>query len=209
MPEPIRPHDEPLLQTPALREVVWALELAAQPAITAAEAKAVWQRVKKQAAAGAGLGAAMRRLRDDIVLGWREVSATLVPEALVPSPAVRGSETAEPALLVYETDAFAISLSLIAPPEANRLRLIGQLVPKTAGAIPAGGKVVVWSERETSTGEVNEHGEFALDGVPRGDLHMDILIGEDAIQLSPIQTRPSRPGGVSDRQDASGSDPAA
>jgi hypothetical protein len=192
--EKINPQDEPLFRSPAVREVHWALELAASPKVSPAEAAQIWQRVKQEATADAGadLSGAIRRLRAGLLRGWREVTATLVQEALIPSPAVRGTASAQPALLVYETDAFAISLSFSAPPETNRLRMVGQLVPKTATEIPAGGKVVVWSERETASSEVNEHGEFALDDIPRGDLHMDILLGEDAIQLSPIQTRSSR-----------------
>ena len=184
----------PVFQDPAVREVHWALELAASPPVPDAEAARIWRLVRARAAASTGsdVTGALRRLRDGLKSGWREITATLVPDALLPSLAVRGVEAAQPALLVFETDAFAISLSLSSPPEQNRVRMVGQLVPKSATEIPAGGRVVVWSGRETAAGEVNEHGEFAFDGLPHGDLHMDILIGDDAIQLSPIQTRAGR-----------------
>jgi hypothetical protein len=169
----------------------WALELAARPEMSAADAARIWQEVRRRADESPLTGDAVRRLRDGLVRGWRQLTASLVQETLIPSPAVRGPEAARPALLVYETDEFAISLSFSAPNEADRLRMVGQLVPKRAREIPAGGKVLVWSEHATSSGELNDHGEFALDELPRGDLHMDILLGGDSIQISPIQTRPN------------------
>lgn len=194
MSELKKPEDEPMFQDPAVREVHWALELAASPRVSAGEAEQIWRQVRRRISEprGVDMAGAVRRWRDGLAQGWREVTATLVQEALIPSPAVRGAETAQPALVVYETGDFAISLTFSAPPETERLRLIGQVVPKTASALPPGGQVVVWSERETRTGEVNENGEFAIEGVPRGELHMDILIGDDAIQLSPVPTRSSR-----------------
>jgi hypothetical protein len=185
------PQDEPDLQTPSIREVHWALELAAGHQVSRVQADRIWQQVKGMASEGAesAAGGALRRLREGLLQGWRQISASLVQEILVPSAAVRGAESAEPALLIYETDRFAISLSFSRPNETSRLRLVGQLAPKSATEIPAGGRIIVWGNQESATSELDERGEFALDPVPGGDLHMDILLGKDAIQLSPIQTR--------------------
>jgi hypothetical protein len=46
----------------------------------------------------------------------------------------------------------------------------------------------VWGESETKFGRLDTNGEFSVEGVQSGDLHIDILLGTDSIQLSPIHT---------------------
>lgn len=178
------------MQSPEMREMVWALELAAAKEMSREEAYQVWLKVKGRSMESVreNVGT-FDRLRGSLTRGLREVAASLVQESLLPSLAVRGATSAQPKLLVYETDEFAISVSFSGPPEATRLKLIGQVAPKVSPEIPSGGKIALWSDSETFFAEVNEHGEFSVDNVPRGDLHMDILLGDDCIQLSPIHTR--------------------
>lgn len=186
-----RPEDDPVLQTPEMRQMLWALQFSATPEMSHERAAAVWGEVKRQAGVRSvdDPGEAVRRLWGGLARGWRLVTAMLVPEVLVPSPAVRGAATALPKLLVYETDSFSISLSFMGSPQSDRIKLVGQVVPKVASEIPAGGKVALWSDRETVFGDVNEYGEFTVESASRGELHMDILLGTESIQLSPIQTR--------------------
>lgn len=188
------PQDDPGLQAAEVREMIWALELAAGPEIEPGRAAAIWSEVKRRARSqsipvSSGF---LARFREGLVRGCRQVAATLVQEALAPSPAVRSADVAVPTLLVYETEHFAISLSFSGPPDSTHVNLIGQVVPKVATELPSGGKIAVWSEGDTGFADLDERGEFALESVPRGDLHMDILLGTEAIQISPIHTRVPR-----------------
>ncbi len=190
MSEITRPQDDPHLQAQELREMIWALELASAPELSPQKIAMLWREVRSRTSAGAAPGVAgiLSQMRDGLAHALREVAATLVQESLIPSPAVRGTETALPRLLVYETDEYAISLTFQAPPEATLLKLIGQVVPKIAPDLPPGGEIAVWSEAETKFGRLDTNGEFSVEGVPSGDLHIDILLGTDSIQLSPIHT---------------------
>jgi hypothetical protein len=189
-----RPHEDPTLQSPELREMIWALELSAVPELGPQKIEAIWREVRARASGNAPpeLAGIMTQMKESLARGLRVIAATLVQETLIPSPAVRGTETASPKLLVYETEEYAISLTFQTLPESTRLKLIGQVVPKTAPDLGPGGEVAVWSESETSAGPVNPNGEFTLEGVPAGDLHIDILLGTDSIQLSPIHTGAAR-----------------
>jgi hypothetical protein len=173
-----------------MREIRWALELIARPELSGEKAAAVWFETKRRLVeTDLETRIPLGRLRDALAGKWREITGILVQDSLAPSAAVRSAGVAAPKLLVFETPDFLISLSFSGRPEAQRLEIIGQIAPRTADHLPPGGRIEVWSDSETNFGEINDRGEFALEEVPRGDLHIDILMGGDSIQLSPIHTR--------------------
>ena len=183
-----------MLQDMEMREMIRLLELARGPELTSEKAAFVWREVQRRAPSSQALGATdagdlLRRLRESVVQGARELAASLVPEALAPSGAVRSAATELPKVLVYETEDLTISISFAGNPASERLKLIGQVAPKAEVELAAGGQVAVFSEREMFAAELDHYGEFAVAGVPSGNLHMDIRLGSDSIQISPIQTQ--------------------
>jgi hypothetical protein len=183
-----------MLQNLEVREMIRLLELARAPELTSEKAAAVWREIQRRAASAPAMGAAgtgdlVRRLQESVIQVARELVASLVPDTLIPSGAVRSTATELPKVLVYETDDLSISISFAGHPGSERLRLIGQVAPKTEIELPAGGRIAVFSEREMFATNLDEFGEFIVQGVPPGNLHMDILLGSDAIQISPIQTQ--------------------
>ena len=147
----------------------WKFEALGPVMLAVAGALLVWPRLR------AFLGGAVR-----------ELTATLVTDTLVPSPAVRGSNLALPKLLVFETDEHAVSISVSL--EGERTRLLGSIVPKLSESIPSGGSATIYGGTEPMRVDVSDHGEFEAAGVPRGDLHIDIELGDVRIQISPIHT---------------------
>lgn len=181
----MRPDDDPALAGREVREMMWALEFAAARPVDAATAAKVWRDVRERRGATA-------RVRDAVDRGLRQVVAMLVPESLAFSTAVRSGEGANPRLLVYETDQFTVSLAFDSPPESAVVALTGQVVPRVSQHLPAGGVVRVWNASGTAETALNEYGEFSLRSLRHGDLHMDIILGGDNIQISPIHTRAAR-----------------
>jgi len=192
--DPNRPEEDPMLQNLETREMLRLLELARAPEVTSEKAAAVWREIQRRTAAppvtgAAGAGDFWRRFQEGVVQSAREVVASLVPETLMPSGAVRSAAIELPKVLVYQTDALSISISFAGRPGSDHLRLIGQVAPKVEAELPPGGQIAVFSERELFAADLDEFGEFVVEGVPPGILHMDILLGSDAIQISPIQTQ--------------------
>lgn len=192
MSDPMYPEDDPMLDDAESREMMRLLAFATTPEIGAEKAAAVWREVQRRSrvsSAAPDLSQVLGRLRDGVMSGMRELAATLVPDALVPSAAVRSAGAGRPRLLMYETEDHTISVSFSGRRGSERLKLIGQVAPKRDLEIAPGGKVAVFGASDAAFGEVNAYGEFVLEDVPPGDLHMDIVMGADAIQISPIQTK--------------------
>lgn len=185
-----RPQDDQELRSEEMREVIWALELASCASVDSVTADGIWREVKRRAAVrpGAEVIRTARTIWGEVSRGLREVVATLDQRTLRPAAAVRSAGEDRPRVLIYETDQYAVSLTFSGAPEATRVSMIGQIVPKAATSIPEGGRVAVFSDRETSLAAVNEFGEFSVSGVRRGSLHMDLLLGTESIQISPIET---------------------
>ncbi len=130
--------------------------------------------------AAAGLGA---RIAD----GLREIVATLVADSLRPSAAVRGAVSASPRLLVYDTDAYAISVS--ADREADRCVLRGQVTPTAADELPPRRTVTVRASASSTPTEadLNEFGEFVFDALPWGEFELTFTLGSDRVHIPPFR----------------------
>jgi len=164
-----------------LRDLLWTLELAGAE-LEPARVEQAWQEARRAASAG-GLA---QRVRQSVGGAVRDLVASLAPETLVPSPAVRGAGSAVPGMQVFVTDEYAVSISLAGPPQADRLRLIGNVTPRAAQELPSGGRATIYCGTEVIHAGIAALGEFEAERVPRGDLHIDIELGASRIQLSPI-----------------------
>jgi len=116
----------------------------------------------------------------------REVLATLVADSLVPSPTVRGAaEGGGPRVLLYETDDYAVTLSLppatkCSPPDA----VLGQIVPRRGDILPAGGRAILNYRDARYEEAVSEDGEFRFDAIPSSPEGLSILLADTIIRLS-------------------------
>lgn len=164
-----------------LRDLLWTLELAGAE-LDPDRVEQVWQEAKDTARAR-GL---TQRLRDGLTGAVRDLVASIAPETLVPSPAVRGSGAAVPAVQVFVTDEYAVSLSVTVSSQADQVRLVGSITPRTSQDLPSGGRATIYGGTEVIGVDVNSLGEFEAERVPPGDLHIDIELGASRIQLSPI-----------------------
>lgn len=115
----------------------------------------------------------------------REVWATLVADSLKPSLAVRGATHAVPRSLVYETDDFAISLSLGSRSTAKTMSVLGQLIPKRADSLPPGGRIELKAGGSLLQTQISEYGEFRFRDVPQAELEIGVCLGDYRILLTP------------------------
>jgi hypothetical protein len=129
------------------------------------------------------------RLRERLAAGVRRVAASLVADSLVPSPGVRGATTATPRMLVYETDAYGISLALCQRPTTYELR--GQVVPRRGTELPRVRSASIQIDRWTRELILSEIGELRADDLPPGELRLALRLGNDEIALGPIRLGPT------------------
>ncbi len=128
---------------------------------------------------GAGLEEALRGLADRL----HEVWATLVPESPQTASAFRGSALGSASMLRYETDAFAITLSVSPEAEGGPYEVMGQVSPKSAPELPPSGRASIISGQRVLESSISEYGEFALPGLTTPDAELRILLGTTLIRL--------------------------
>jgi hypothetical protein len=115
----------------------------------------------------------------------RQVVADLAHEGTaVPAEALRGSSTATPRMLVYETDVVTISLQL--EHDGDRVSLRGQLIPHTDREPFEGARAEVRGGDELWGTDLTEFGEFELRGLPRGPIDLVLGFDDQVIRLSPL-----------------------
>jgi len=113
--------------------------------------------------------------------------ASVVSESLRPSPAVRGSTLASPRLMIFETDALVISISISEPSPTQVRQLVGSIAPKMAQSLHAGGRATVVSGLKRIHAEIDEHGEFEAAIIAPEDFRIEIELGSDRILVLPSQ----------------------
>ncbi|MBD3161669.1 MAG: hypothetical protein GF346_05425, partial [Candidatus Eisenbacteria bacterium] len=106
----------------AFERLLSLLETARIPEPDEALIRRTWERIRTEAGDATARPSPAARLTGRL----REVWATLSTESLVPSLAVRGGQLAAPRLLVYETPAYAISLSIAREEKEGGLELRGR-----------------------------------------------------------------------------------
>lgn len=169
------------------RALLWSLALSS-PDPDPARVAEIWHEAKRRAGLDPTSPPQTPADRFGAKLGatFRQLTASLRAESLQPSLAVRGSSVAAPRLLIFETDELAVSLSIATGPGAGRVRIVGGITPKTSRDLPRDGRVALFAGEQVIQASVTEQGEFTLEGILGGDLHLDITLGTDRIEISPI-----------------------
>jgi hypothetical protein len=188
-----------------VREILAALEDLTDSRPSPRLVEATWSRLREVLAASAARRGRSGGLLESLGKRMREVAASLVADSMRPSPAVRGTVDAAPRTVVYETDDFAVSVSLSFGPdleswdvsgrrpgdvrleEQSRGSIRGQVIPRTADAIPEGGSVMLRAGGSLHEAHLSAHGEFGFRDVPKGDLEFLVLVGGVQIRLAPLQ----------------------
>lgn len=123
----------------------------------------------------------------------REVWGTLAADSLRPDPALRGTGTASPRMLRYETDDFAVTLGLSDDSDTLTRSLRGQVSPRRAGALPSNGWVAANLASGSVEGPLTSTGEFLLRGLRSEASDLSIAFGETVIRLEIPAQPPERP----------------
>lgn len=115
----------------------------------------------------------------------RGIVAVLVGDTARPSHAVRGATTALPRVLVYETDAVGISLSIEEHGE-RAIAVKGQIMPRHEPSLPDGGRAIVAADEACVEVPLGAFGEFDAGVVPRATLHVVVVIGSTRVELPAV-----------------------
>lgn len=167
-----------------IRNLIGAMRISGHPEPSDDLIRSTWKRIQSL---GSGEEAVVRELIGTVREKLREVWATLAPDALAPSLAVRGTTSASPRLLVYESEDYAISLSFTFSRECQAMDILGKVIPKTSTQIPPEGRVVLYEDDSEHEAELGEHGGFRYTQIRRGPIRLDIELGEYRIHLPRIE----------------------
>jgi hypothetical protein len=137
-------------------------------------------------------GRLVARLRD-IFGALREVWGTLTADSLRPDPTLRGTVSAAPRMLRYETDDFAVTLGLSEDTDTLARILRGQVSPRRAGVLPSNGWVAASLASGSVEGPLDANGEFLLRGLRSEASDLSIAFGETVIRLEIPARPPERP----------------
>ncbi len=115
-----------------------------------------------------------------------EASAELLEDSWAASPALRAAAVEDrPRMLLFETQAFSITLALQPRPGDGALRIRGQVTPLAAPSLPTGGVAMVrWGDHQ-ELAALSDHGEFSLvcpgrvDGLPE----LAVAVGESLVRV--------------------------
>ena len=117
-------------------------------------------------------------------------SATLAADSWTGSAvAVRGSSTASPRILVYETADHTVSISIHLGPDPQDLvlDLVGQMAPKRGSALPPGIVAhLVTADGAGAEALVQPFGEFRFETLRSQPTRLTIDFGTDRIDIGPL-----------------------
>jgi len=112
-----------------------------------------------------------------------EIWARLVGDSLAAGAAVRGAAGSRPRMLLYETDDFAITLSLAHVAPAG-MDVIGQVTPRGSAALPSGGRAVLTHAGRSEETPLSPFGEFVFENERAEVDDLSILLAGSRIRLS-------------------------
>jgi hypothetical protein len=153
---------------PAIRNVLEAIREALGESVDYAED-----------AAGPSSAKALSRPMEKL----REVWAVLVADSLVPNAAVRGTTDAVPKMLLYETDAFSITLSLKPGSSADAIDLSGQVAPRSTGSLPEGSRAVLRRGERAQEAQLSKFGEFEFLDQEEAVTDLSVVLGDTLVRL--------------------------
>ena len=160
-----------------------AFDSARLPELSPALVETTLARLRSEFAATSStdvLGAAIAALAERLGRGFREFTASLVPETLTPSLQFRGGGPGGTQL--YRTDDYELVIGVgQAGTKATALR--GQVIPRKGSELPAHGRALLAQADTVLEAEVSEMGEFSFDPAPVDPASLAILLGEDLIRV--------------------------
>ncbi len=146
----------------------------------------------KHQAAGSSLADVLvewaQATRDELTTVW----ATLVAGG-EPSPVLRGGDTA-PQTVLYDTPDYSISLSLKPGSQPETVDVAGQVMPKTADALPGDGRVGARVGDQVREVNLAADGRFRVTSLPRGTLQVELGVGRTLVRMAPLAPPPTAPG---------------
>jgi hypothetical protein len=143
-----------------------------------------WERVRDEWEARGAPGESRESPAERVRRGVRELWASLTADSLQPSLGVRGgSTTASPRMVRYETEDFAISISLSSDAASGAIAVRGQVVPLREGGLPPDGRFLVSEEGEEHEAAIDGFGEFQVSGLASGAKRAAIRIGDILIRF--------------------------
>jgi hypothetical protein len=169
-----------------VRKLVGAMRIAGHPDPSGELILTTWSRIQALDSSQRDRADA-RDVIDSVKDKLREIWATLAPDALAPSLAVRGTTSASPRLLVYESDDYAISLSFSLKGDGRTMDILGKVIPRTSAYIPPGGHVILFEDDSEHEAELEEYGGFRFGDICRGPIRVDVEVGDYRIHLPRIE----------------------
>ncbi len=173
-----------------MRETILTLQMAAHtPSAEAVER--IWQRVRREVTVEPA--PYQGELRAGLFDAARGVVRNLVARLAAPPDAtlagVRGPGPGPPSSQVFWTDPFIVSVATVQSGRPSRFRLIGTVIPRPGGDLPAQGSATIIGPNSYGRTDLDATGNFEFDGLERGDFHVDIVLADVKLQLSPISVR--------------------
>lgn len=166
-----------------VRNVLVLLQLDARTAPSAALVTRTLEAMKRSASAG--VPARSDGALTQVMEAARRLVATLVADSLLPSMAFRGVRAAMPRMLVYETEPYALCLSLSPGRSPGGTNVQGQIMPRHAARLPEGTATIEWRDGRAREA-LSEFGEFRFDEVNATEVHVQIALGGTVINLAPL-----------------------
>jgi len=126
--------------------------------------------------------AAGERLLSGSLAALREIWAALVGDSLALGAVVRAGGTARERTLLFETDDYAITLSLT-PAQPAGFEVIGQVSPRASNELPSGGRAVLTAAGATDERTLSPFGEFVFENASGAMTDLSIVLAGDRIRL--------------------------
>ena len=119
-----------------------------------------------------------------------EIGAAQVLDPVAASNAWRGGGPATAArTLLFEADAYSVTLVLQPDASARGDNLRGQVVPVAGNELPGGSYALLHWPDEVTQSSLSDWGEFTFEAVPRAPLRLALILGPQFLALGPLPAR--------------------
>lgn len=132
-----------------------------------------------------GQSAVWQRLLASLREGLTEIRAAEVVNPL-PAPAWRGGGSSTGRAMLFETDAYSVTLMVQADDPQGYGNLWGQVIPVASGEIPGGSYALLHWPDQVARSPVGDSGEFSFRTVPAAPLRLAIVLGRQFLSLGPL-----------------------